>query len=263
MKRTDIQKESIIELYIDKQLTMDEIAKIYNVNRTTISNRLKEYHINSNPNQRKNSHIKQVQLNQIQRSLVIGSVLGDASIILSQRRVTPYFKVAHCEKQKDYLLWKSDILKPFVNNVAKTIDKRGNSIMYSFNTVSHKELKFYHEIFYTNGIKTINKELINYLDALGLAVWFMDDGSKLNNCNFRISTDGFSEDENMILADILKSNFNLTAKVNRYQRNDKYFYYLSLDKDNAIKMNELISPFFVNCMKYKLIDPQRLHAKHS
>ena len=217
MKKIDIPREELVELYVDKKLTMFEIAEIYKVDRTTISNKLKEFQIDSDPSQRKYRILKEVPLTKEQKEFIIGSVLGDASVILSGRKITPYFKVAHCEKQKDYLIWKKQILGNLVNTINKQIDKRGNSTMYQFNTISHKELNFFRKLFYNNNKKIIKEELGLYVTPLALAVWFMDDGTLCNKCNYRLSTDGFTKEENLILANILKKQNHLHSILpNKY-----------------------------------------------
>ena len=44
-KKKDISKETLIELYIDKNLRKEEVAEILGVSRQTIERRLKEYEI--------------------------------------------------------------------------------------------------------------------------------------------------------------------------------------------------------------------------
>jgi hypothetical protein len=233
---------------------MFEISEIYNVDRTTISNKLKKFQIDSDPSQRKYRILKETPLTKEQKDFIVGTTLGDGSIILSGRRKTPYFKVSHCEKQKDYLMWKKEMLGNLVNNVTRLEDKRGNSIMYSFHTIAHKDLSKLHKLFYENNKKIIKNEIDAYITPLGLAVWFMDDGSKMNTCNYRFSTDGFTKEENQILANMLKTSFDLNVKVCEYTRNNKKYYYLFLNKRNAINVTEIMKPYIVDCMKYKLID---------
>jgi len=251
MKKVNITKEKLTELYTEKKLTMYEIAEIYNVDRSTIGNKLKAYGICSNPSKRKFYHLKAIPLTQQQKELIVGSALGDASII--KRNTISYFKVSHCERQKEYLMWKKEILGNFVNVVNKYADKRGNSIMYSFNTLGLSELNSFRDMFYNNNKKTIKEEISDSLTTFGLAVWYMDDGSKQNN-SCRLSTDGFSKDENIVLQKVLKSKFDLDCKVCGYTRNNKEYYFLSFNKNNTIKLHNMIKDYVVNCMKYKLID---------
>lgn len=255
MKKIDIPKEKLVELYNEKHLTMFEIAEIYNVDRTTISNKLKEFGIDSNPTQRKYRILKATPISKKQREMIVGSVLGDASIILSGRKKNPYFKIAHCEKQKEYLMWKKEILGNFVNTVNKVMDKRGNSTMFCFNTISHQGFHSLRELFYDGNKKVIKDEVGLHLSPLGLATWFMDDGSRSGRGNnYRLSTDGFSKDDNYKLKNILKANFDLNVKVLEYTRYDQKYYYLFINKRNAINMTKIIRSYIVDCMKYKLMN---------
>lgn len=255
MKKVNIPKEKLVELYTEKHLTMFEIAQIYNVDRSTISNKLKQFEIDSNPSQRKYRILKATPLLKEQKEMIIGSVLGDASVIINGRRKNAYFKVSHCEKQKEYILWKKSILGNLVNNINKYEDKRGNSIMYGFHTISHQELNIFRRMFYENNKKVVKDEIGLYLTPLGLATWFMDDGSKSGRGNnYRLSTDGFSKEDNFKLKHMLKANFNFNAKVLEYSRNDRKYYYIFFNKRNAINMTEIIEPYVVDCMKYKLIN---------
>jgi len=250
MKKIDIPKEKLIELYVDKQLTMFEISEIYNVDRTTISNKLKEYSINNNPTVRKYKILKATPFTNEQKELILGSLLGDASII--KRIKTSYFKVGHCEKQKEYVLWKKSILGNFVNQITKCVDKRGNSIMYNFNTLSHHELNYYRNLFYDNNKKIIQKELISkFTSPLSLAVWYMDDGSR-GKYNCRFATDCFSENENKVLVDLLKINFDIKTKIAKYTRNNIEYCFLTLNKPNTLKLFNIINPYIVDCVKYKI-----------
>ena len=253
MKKVNIEKNEIIKLYFEKELTMQEIADIYKVNRTTISNRFKEFNLKKDSTQRKYKKVKSQHLTKEQISLIVGSTLGDGSIILNGRRKNAYFKVSHCEKQKDYIYWKHNILKNYTNKISKYIDKRGNSIMYNLHTISHEDLNALRILFYNENKKIITKKLTPYLDPLSLAVWFMDDGSRSGKGN-RISTDGFSKDEHFILKEMLKTKFNLNANILSYERNNKKYYYLSFKNDEANKMTKIIKPYIVNCMKYKLVN---------
>ena len=255
MKKVAIPKEKLIELYVDKKMTTHEIAQIYDVDRTTISNRLKEFNIDSNPSIRKYYLLKEDPLTKDQKDLIVGSTLGDASVIRPKGSANSYFKIAHCEKQRDYIFWKKEILGNLVNVVSKHEDKRGNSIMYQFNTLRHKELNFYRNLFYQNNKKVIVPNIGNYLTPLGLTAWYLDDGNRISKgvcCKF--STDGFSYNENVILANTLKANFDLNVKICEYERHSTKFYYLLLNKRNFMSLTEIIKDYVIDSMKYKLSD---------
>ena len=64
-----------------------------------------------------------------------------------------------------------------------------------------------HDMFYKNinnkFVKIIPLDLENYLSPLALAIWFMDDGSKIHN-TVRISTNNFNYNECVFLSKIFK-----------------------------------------------------------
>lgn len=258
-----IDKSTLENLYIKKRKTTYEIAEMLGCTRKTVSGYLKKYDIDINPKQRKYELIKKVPFTQEQRDLIVGTLLGDGCVALHGRKnKSARLLVGHCKKQKDFLMWKKAILANFVNTIRIQEDKRKNSTMYSFTSCTHHEFMFYRKLFYEGNKKVIREGLINHVKPLSLAVWFLDDGTLVKNVNMRISTDSFTKEENEYLQWILKCNFDIRSKVCEYTRNDKQYYYMSLNKENSLKMTEIIAPYAHDSMKYKLItDPQRLNAE--
>jgi recombination protein RecA len=250
-----IDKIILIDLYINKRKTSYEIAEMFGVNRTTVCDWLHKYEIDINPKQRKYEIIKKVPFTQEQKDLIVGTLLGDGCIALHGRKNKACrLMIGHCEKQKDFLMWKKAILGNFVNAVKRKEHPEKNSIMWNFTSVVHDEFRFYRTLFYEGNKKVIRDELIHYLKPLSLAVWFLDDGTLNAGVNMRFSTDCFTKEENEKLQWMLKCNFDIRCKVCEYTRNDKKYYYLSLNKENSLKMTEIIAPYSHECMKYKLIN---------
>lgn len=150
-------------------------------------------------------------------------------------------------------MWKKEIFGPLVNAFNKREDIRGNSVMYNFVSITHDEFEFFYNLFYEDNKKNIKKDMAQYLTPFALAIWVMDDGSKCQAKNtMRIATDCFSKDENELLASFIKLNFNISAKVSKYTRHDKKYYYLSFNVKNASLLSEVIRPYVVKSMNYKL-----------
>lgn len=250
-----IDKLTLEDLYIHKRKTSYEIAEMFSVNRATVCRWLEKYEIDINPKKRKYELIKKVPFTQEQKDLIVGTVLGDGCVAEHGGKNKSYrLLVSHCEKQKDFLMWKKSILANFVNTIRRYEDKRGNSIMYSFATITHDEFRFYRNLFYNGNKKVIKEDLIHHIKPLSLATWFLDDGSINKNVNMRFSTDCFTKNENELLQWFLKCNFDIRCKVCEYTRRDNKYYYLSLNKENSQKLTEIIAPYSVDCMKYKLIN---------
>lgn len=249
-----IDKKTLEDLYLKKRLTTYELAELFKVDRRTIGRWLSHHDIDKNPKQRKYELIKKIPLTTQQREMIVGTVLGDGCIVPHGRKNKSYrLMIGHCEEQEEFVLWKKAVLGNLVNVIARREDKRKNSIILTFNTVTHDEFRFFYNLFYTNGKKIIKRELINYITPFSIAVWFCDDGSINKNVNMRISTDGFSKEENEILQEIMRLKFNIRSKVCEYTRNDKKYYFMSFNKENSGKLTELIAPYVLESMKYKIV----------
>ena len=111
------------------------------------------------------------------RNLLIAMLLGDGTV--SNNYV---FKMCHCEDQKDYLEWKIKLLNDFAirNNGLKSYIKTkgyttGVPVYYTqLNITSF--IKLLRRVFYKPFKNIGNRKLLNRLNALGVAIWYMDDG---------------------------------------------------------------------------------------
>lgn len=244
-------EEKLIELYLDKKLTTYEIAEVFNVNRKTISRWLKKYKILINPKQRKYERIKRVPFTKEQKEMIVGTLLGDGFI--NKHGKNHRIMISHCEKQKNLVLQKKIILGNLVNKISKRIDNRGNSIMWSFVSVTHNEFKFFRNLFYNDNKKVIKKEIEYFITPLSLAYWIMDDGSCDGKYSIRLHTSGFSFDEQIVLQNILKVKFNIECKICEFNRNNNKMYYLSFNKRNSQILSDIIRNYIIDDMKYKIL----------
>lgn len=243
-------KEQLIKLYNEEMLTLKQIGSFYNVGRKAVKKWFKTYNISTITNaQRKYYHLRKVPFTQKQKEFLIGTLLGDGSLSKSGnfKRLT----MGHNIKQLDYLLWKKEIFANLTNNIYKQIQTKRNSTIIHCPTVGHQDFNFFYNLFYNNGKKVIKKELKNYLTPFAMAVWYMDDGSKKPYC-MKISTEGFTKEENEILQQIILDNFDIRCKVCEYNNRDKKYYYLSFNKRNSIKLCSLINEYIIDSMKYKI-----------
>jgi hypothetical protein len=243
MRKINISKETLELLYLQQHKTSYEIAKLLFVDRSTINRYLTYYNIPANHNQRKFEQIKLIPFKQIQKDLIVGTLLGDGCISKKGS-----LSVSHCEKQKELTQHKFNILQPFTNSIH--ISTSQNSIMHSFSTIQHPELKFYQNLFYSPN-KIIKNELLSYLTPTALAFWLMDDGScgkSQNKTYIILHTEGFSKDDNIKLQSFLRS-FNIDSTLRSYKYN-----FLYIPKEFTIKLSNLVKPFIIDCMRYKIYE---------
>ena len=134
-------------------------------------------------------------------------------------------------------------LKSFIfkfNKYHQPLIKKGNGIF-----------KDYRELFYPNGKKIVTREILDKLDPLGLAVWYLDDGSyDYSHKRLNIATNGFTLIENKIIHQYFKEKWNIDCKIQKA----KTHYYIRFNKEYTNKFIELIKTHIMQIpsMTYKI-----------
>ena len=184
-------------------------------------------------------------LTQLQKSVIIGSILGDGYVRIVPKRNDAFLEINHSIKAKDYVDWKYSVLKNICQSPPKgrVIDDRRTA--YRFYTRQHAELTKLLKLFYSNGKKIIPTSI--KLDPVMLAVWFMDDGSKSRKHDVYLNTQQFSlNDQKIILAKLRK--LGIRARLNK----DKKYHRVRFLKESIVLLNKIIYPFIIPAMRYKL-----------
>lgn len=188
-----------------------------------------------------------------QHAIIVGTLIGDGCLERNGKYVR--LRIDHSTKQKEYLLWKYNELKtlvpskPIIINSYHQKEQKEYKRLH-FATYSLDLFECYWKTLYTNNRKTINNSIYTWLkDPLSLAVWYMDDGYKRNDCNaLRISTDAFSLSEQKVLQNLLKENFNIIVTLHRKGK----WWNLYIPQKEAYKFVELIFPYIIPSLKYKI-----------
>lgn len=155
---------------------------------------------------------KRLSFNDIQKSLLIGSILGDGNLEPNWSKTNYRLKISHSIKQAQYVNWKYEILNNWVLT-KPNIDKCNHAL--TFRTISHPEITKLANIFYKNKRKIIPDNL--EINPLILAIWFMDDGNVIRRngkvYGYHLNTQSFTKEENLILMKILSKNFKINASL--------------------------------------------------
>ena len=186
-------------------------------------------------------------LNQVQISILTGSLLGDGTLRKALGKLNALFEVNHTIKQKAYVDWKYEQLRLFVLTAPKSRKGNGSRIAYRFTTQSLQPFTELRKQFYLDNRKIIPAEL--QLDPLALAVWFMDDGCK-SRSSYYLNTQQFSMEDQLRLLAMLKKQFDLDATLNK----DKIYYRIRINTESSKRFKEIIKPFVIPSMRYKLGD---------
>lgn len=199
------------------------------------------------------AHKKTLILNKPQREILVGLMLGDGHLETQNNGRTYRLKVEQSTNKTEYVNWLYENFENFVLNKPKIKQKTRNGVATEniwFATLSHGSFRFYAGQFYANGKKIIPKMIGKFLTPLGIAVWFMDDGSiksKFHKAKI-INTQCFTKKEVLILIKILKDKFKINAKL-REQKDGYQIYILSESMDNFRK---LVGEYIIDSMRYKL-----------
>ena len=191
-------------------------------------------------------------MNEKQRSIMVGTLLGDGHLETQNQGRTYRLKIEHSIKQKEYTDFLYQNFKSWVNELPKEKNKvvKGKTYTnYYFQTRSIGEFRFYGQIFYDKeGKKRIPDFIDKLLTPLALAVWFMDDGSAKSKQHkaLILNTQCFSKRDLRLLINAFEKCFGIEAKL----RSQKEGYQLIIPRPE--KFIELILPYLRKEFYYKL-----------
>lgn len=184
-------------------------------------------------------------LTYVQKSLVIGTLLGDGYLRMFSGRKDALLEINHSFHQRDYVDWKYKTLQNVAGAVPKLRNGNGTRKAYRFYTKQLPELTTLWKSFYKKGVKVISNDLT--LDPMVIAVWFMDDGSRCRASDFYLNTQQYNLDDQKRLMYKLRS-LGLEVRLNK----DKSYWRLRFLKSSIPRLKELISDLIIPSMRYKL-----------
>jgi len=230
-----------------------EIAEHFDLNSRWIGDKRRELKLPKNYDL--NINRTEGSLSYDEEQVLIGTVLGDTYLRKEFENGGTGGMFAHSLKQKQYALWKGSVLKRFVSRITERSQFHKVAKKTYFNIQIHFKtdtiLNKYHKLFYNNKKKVIYQELLNILEPLGLAVWFMDDGMKGTKGGYYLCTNCFSENEINLIIGYFKQKWNLDCSIHRNLDNLRLLY---IKKNSAISFKNLIKNHIHEELKYKLHD---------
>jgi len=242
-----------------------ETASLLGVSIQTIMASLKKYNIIFDKPKHIYSELKRTDFSYFQKSLIIGSILGDGHIEKRHNLKNAIFREEHSVKQVEWLKWKYNKLKPFTTadmwerdrgNTSLFPDGKGGKAYYNIDKVCamstgcHPYLTELYELFYREKIKVIPKDFIsNNFNDISLAVLIGDDGNFSDN-SIRICTDSFLKDDVYFLAEICSTLYKSRITV-REEKKDKFrIVFTAINKD--LSFFEKMKSILPECMHHKV-----------
>ncbi|MBS3144649.1 hypothetical protein J4208_03625 [Candidatus Woesearchaeota archaeon] len=188
----------------------------------------------------------------IEYDLLIGSTIGDANV--RQRNINCMFRVGHTVRQKKYVEWKQEILKHFNTQGIQLAQRiiRGRLInSYELKINTHYVFNYFRRLFYDKeGIKHVTKEILDQMNPRSLSIWLCDDGSYCRKQKYVIfCTNSYTLEEHQLIKKWFEEKYNLSPTIGF---RDKKYYYLRFKKEDTAKLVEIVRPFIIPSMKYKI-----------
>lgn len=191
-------------------------------------------------------------------SVIFGSLLGDAHGEKRSEnggtRISFYQESTHVS----YLLWLHKFLsiRGYCNNNLPLITTRlgKNGVVRKvlrFHTWTYLSFNWIHKLFYKNNIKIVPNSIADYLTPLALAIWIMDDGTKVSK-GLKLCTNSFSYSDCVLLVKTLNDNFSLKSSVQSAGVPNQYNIYIW--KESMPLLRNIVSPYIIPQMKYKIIE---------
>lgn len=195
-------------------------------------------------------------------SIIFGSLLGDAHGEFRSKgigtRISFYQESSHLA----YILWLHNLIgelgycNPRIPTIQTRLGKKGIvRKTVRFHTWTYSSFNWIHEIWYKEGIKCVPSVIGDFLSPLALAIWIMDDGTKLGKglklCGR--ATNSFSYSDCLFLVEVLYVNFNIKASVQSAGlAGPDNQYCLYIWKESMPLLCEIVLPYVHSSMKYKL-----------
>lgn len=190
------------------------------------------------------------------KQIIMGSLLGDGSII--KKRTNCVLSFNHSLFQHDYAFYKVNLLQK--EGITMRFEQRPNS--YRQGCIEGRLIK---DNGYARGTTEVNiafnkfrdewyiptKEVpdsITDLGSLGLAIWYMDDGTIHYPSGAYLSTNGFNHESQIKLVNVLKDNFDVEAHIHKNEDKEILFI-VQKDRD---KFFDIIRPYIIGSLKYKI-----------
>lgn len=190
-----------------------------------------------------------------QKDVIIGTLLGDATI--ATRAGRPYLRLKFEQKttSKPYINHLHEVFSEFVGSPPAPRWNKEKTKIVSFwvATRTNPSFKYYYDLFYSQGKKQVPKQIVRLLTPKVLAYWFMDDGTckivkKKLSFSYGLSTQGFTYQEQYVLANALKEKFGLKVTVNKSGK----YYKLYISTESSSDFRKLVQPFILPIFQYKL-----------
>jgi hypothetical protein len=195
---------------------------------------------------------RSLKLSNRQRSIIIGTLLGDGHLETQNDGKTYRLKIEHSIKQSTYVDWFYREFQDWVLTQPKAKRKYLNGTElenYFFQTISVGQFRFYAKEFYKDKRKYIPSKIGRWLTPLAMAVWFMDDGSSKSKHHRAVilNTHCFKRSDIGLLQSALLKNYGIESSL----RKQKEGLQILIVGKYAEQFYEIVRPYVLPDFNYK------------
>ena len=202
----------------------------------------------------------QKSLSKEQKRLLIALLIGDGTI--SSNYV---FKLSHSEEQRGFLTWKHDLASKLgfkLNGIKEYICtcgyNKGRVVLYTQFSVNPTIKALRRTVYIPK--KTITRRLLNWLNPLGIAIWYMDDGCiNVNTSKQRSSIQHsirIATCVNQVIAEEIINYFLEVwdIKFRLFHEGKETYSIVTSSEEDCKKFVSIIKPFIIQVpsLKYKI-----------
>ena len=192
-------------------------------------------------------------LNPLQREVLIGLLLGDGHLETQNGGKTYRLKIEHSIAQKDYTEWLFHLFLPLCEQIMLYEKEKNGKRYVGFRTRSIGIFRFYAQQFYDGKKKVMPKIIGKLLSETGIAIWFLDDGSKKSarHKTYIIHSLGFTKEELIRVQNVFQERFSIEVSLHRQKQK---YYRLYVQSKSASRFREIIESYVLkfSSMKHKL-----------
>lgn len=199
--------------------------------------------------------IPNVELSQMERNIIVGSILGDGSLTFAPRSRNAYYREHYSLKQKQYREWKLNNINSFKFRIENECHLK---------SPSHSVFTELYNQFYMSGTKVITEENVKLLNhPIGLVCLYLDDGTLVVNFGkarkniylsptLSITTLCFSKAECQILIEHIAESFGIHFYLSPARYGEGWIIRIS-KLEEVLKFFNLIIPYCrdISCLRYK------------
>ena len=191
-------------------------------------------------------------------SVIFGSLLGNGHAEKRSENGGTRISFFQESTHLSYLLWLHDFFsfRAYCNiNIPQITTRLGKKgvvrKVLRFHTWTYTSFNWIHDLFYKDNVKIVPSNIIDYLTPLALAIWIMDDGTKVSK-GLKLCTNSFTYSDCLLLVKALNDNFGLKSSIQSAGAHNQHIIYIW--KESLPLLRTIVSPYIIPQMKYKIIE---------